>query len=199
MHRTVFLVGALLVAIGLGFLLQRHFATGRLQAVANDAVLVMPVSVIPMDSENAWVRLGAMDYMAARLHGSGINVLPSEQALRLDSAVEGDAPAVARRKLLALSGARRIALPEMRRQRDGWSVRMRVFDAAGERMLDAHGQTVLLAAAEADVQPADRPFVEAVPAPEPERRGADVDVTEMGDSHRVHGRGGARKTSTVAS
>jgi len=140
---------ALLAAIGIGLLLQRHFAQGRPQAVANDAVLVMPVAVIPMDSENAWVRLGAMDYMAARLHGSGINVLPSEQALRLGSAMEGEAPAVVRNKLLALSGARWIALPEMRRQRDGWSVRMRVFDAGGERTLEAHGETALVAAAEA--------------------------------------------------
>lgn len=141
---------ALLVAIGVGLLLQRRFAEERTpQALANDTVLVMPVSVIPMDSENAWVRLGAMDYMAARLHGSGVNVLPSEQALRLDSAVEGDAPAVARKKLLALSGARWVALPEMRRQGGAWSVHLRVFDADRERTLDGHGETALVAAAAA--------------------------------------------------
>lgn len=138
---------ALLAAIGLAFSLQRHFAEGRPQAVANDAVLVMPVTVIPMDSENAWMRLGAMDYMATRLHGSGINVLPSEQALRLDSAVAGDAPAIVREKLLALSGARWIALPEMRRQGHAWSIHIRVFDAVSERTLDAHGETPLVAAA----------------------------------------------------
>jgi DNA-binding winged helix-turn-helix (wHTH) protein/tetratricopeptide (TPR) repeat protein len=139
----------LLVAAGLGFLLHGHFAKERPQAMANDAVLVMPVAVVPMDSENAWVRLGAMDYMAARLRSSGINVLPSEQALRLGAAIDGDAPGVARKKLLALSGARWIALPEMRRQGKAWSVRMRVLDAGSERTIVAHGDTVLAAAADA--------------------------------------------------
>src|SRR5690606_31336981 len=84
-----------------------------------------------------------------RLRSSGVNVLPSEQALRLASAIEGDAPAEKRRQLLALSGARWIALPEMRRQQDGWLVRMRVFDAGREGVLEARGGTALLAAAEA--------------------------------------------------
>lgn len=149
-RRGYWLAGiALLLAIAAVFLLQRHVTTQAPQRVANDAVLVMPVTVIPMDSETTWVRLGAMDYMAARLHGSGINVLPSEQAVRLDSAVEGDAPAVVRTRLLALSGARWIAVPEMRRERDTWTVHVRVFDADSERTLDAHGETALAAAAEA--------------------------------------------------
>lgn len=148
--RVALLTGIVLaVVLGAGVLLRRHFVKEPRLPVANDAVLVMPVTVIPMDSENAWVRLGAMDYMAARLHGSGINVMSSEQAVRLDSAVEGDAPAVVRKKLLALSGARWIALPEMRRQRDTWSVHVRVFDAGSERTLDAQGETALVAASEA--------------------------------------------------
>jgi DNA-binding winged helix-turn-helix (wHTH) protein/tetratricopeptide (TPR) repeat protein len=140
---------ALLAAMISGFLLQRHDAGEPARAVTDDAVLVMPVNVIPMDSENAWVRLGAMDYIATRMHGSGINVLPSEQSVHLDTAVAGDTPAVARRKLLALSGARWIALPEMQRQADTWSLHMRVFDAESERTLDARGETALMAAAAA--------------------------------------------------
>lgn len=137
----------LLVLLGVGVLLQRHFARLHPQAVVSDSVLVMPVTVIPDDSESAWVRLGAMDYMATRLHASGINVLPSEQVLRLDAAMHDQAPDSARKQLLALSGARWIALPEMRRQRDGWSVRLRIFDAGSERTLEARGETALLAAA----------------------------------------------------
>lgn len=149
--RSWMLAGLVSLALaGLGVLLYWRFgAAPRPHATANDAILVMPVAVVPMDSENAWVRLGGMDYMAARLRSSGVNVLPSEQALRLASAIEGDAPAEKRRQLLALSGARWIALPEMRRQQDGWLVRMRVFDAGREGVLEARGGTALLAAAEA--------------------------------------------------
>ncbi|KAF1717884.1 hypothetical protein CSC74_02970 [Pseudoxanthomonas yeongjuensis] len=138
----------LLVAAGLGFYYLRYWDKGP-SVTADDAVLVMPVAVVPMDSENAWVRLGAMDYMAARLRGSGINVLPSEQVLRLSAAVEGDAPVLARKKLLALSGARWIILPEMRREQEGWRVRLRLFDAGEEQRIEARGGTVLVAAAEA--------------------------------------------------
>lgn len=140
---------ALLLAIGLGVFLHRQPEKQRPQTAVNDAVLVMPVTVVPMDSGNAWVRLGAMDYMATRLRGSGINVLPSEQALRLATAIEGDAPAVARAKILALSGARWIALPEMRRQGDDWFVSMRVLDARNDRSIVARGNSALAAAAAA--------------------------------------------------
>jgi DNA-binding winged helix-turn-helix (wHTH) protein/tetratricopeptide (TPR) repeat protein len=139
---------ALVVAAGLGFVLySRHKGEGPTQA--DDAVLVMPVTVVPMDSENAWVRLGGMDYMAARLRSSGINVLPSEQALRLSAAIEGDAPGVARRKLLSLSGARWIAMPEVRQDGAGWLVRLHVVDAGAEQWVQARGNTALTAAAEA--------------------------------------------------
>jgi DNA-binding winged helix-turn-helix (wHTH) protein/tetratricopeptide (TPR) repeat protein len=149
LHIGVPLLVALVVAVGLGFFIySRHRGEGPLQA-ADDAVLVMPVTVVPMDSENAWVRLGGMDYMATRLRSSGINVLPSEQALRLSAAIEGDAPIVVRKKLLSLSGARWIAMPEVRQERDGWRVRLHLFDASTEQWVEARGSTALAAAAEA--------------------------------------------------
>lgn len=138
----------LLLAAGLGI----HFLSGRdapRPALAGDAVLVMPVEVAPMNSEDAWVRLGAMDYMAARLRSSGINVLPSEQAMRLGAAIDGDAPATARQRMVALSGARWVAVPRMQRDHDGWQVRLRILDAGTERRIDAHGATALAAAAAA--------------------------------------------------
>ncbi|WP_460764431.1 winged helix-turn-helix domain-containing protein [Lysobacter fragariae] len=143
---------ALIVAVGLGFLVySRYRGEGPTQA-ADDAVLVMPVAVVPMDSENAWARLGAMDYMAARLRASGVNVLPSEQAMRLSTAIEGDAPAVARKKLRSLSGARWIVLPQMQREGNGWRVVLRLFEGGREQRLQARGNTALAAVAEvADV------------------------------------------------
>ncbi|MBP3985292.1 winged helix-turn-helix domain-containing protein [Pseudoxanthomonas helianthi] len=142
------MLAMLIVVAGLGFYYLRY-GNKDVSVAANDAVLVMPVAVVPMDSENAWVRLGAMDYMAARLRGSGINVLPSEQALRLSAAVEGDMPALARKKLLALSGARWVVQPEMEREQAGWRVRLRLFDAGKEQRIEARAGTVLAAVAEA--------------------------------------------------
>lgn len=137
----------LVVALGLGFLMYSRGKGETPARAANDAVLVMPVTVVPMDSESAWLRLGGMDYMAARLRSSGINVLPSEQALRLNAAIEGDAPAVAHRKLLSLSGARWIALPEVRQDGNGWHVRLHLLDAGAEQWIEARGNTALAAAA----------------------------------------------------
>lgn len=135
-----------IVAMGMGlFFYSRH--KGEVPAT-DDVVLIMPVTIVPADSENAWVRLGGMDYMAARLRGSGINVLPSEQALRLSTAIEGDAPDVVREKLRSLSGARWIAMPEMRHEGNEWRVRLHLFDAGTERWIEARGNTALAAAAE---------------------------------------------------
>jgi DNA-binding winged helix-turn-helix (wHTH) protein/tetratricopeptide (TPR) repeat protein len=138
------LAAVLTVGFGL-FFYSRDKSSVR---AADDVVLVMPVTLFPMDSENAWVRLGGMDYMAARLRSSGVNVLPSEQALRLSTAIDGDAPVVARQKLLSLSGASWIAVPEMRHERNGWRVRLHLFGVGKERWVDARGNTALAAAAE---------------------------------------------------
>lgn len=143
------LLVALVVVVGLGFLMYLRLKSEGPTQATDDAVLVMPVTVVPMDSENAWVRLGGMDYMAARLRSSGINVLPSEQALRLSAAVEGDAPSVAHKKLLSLSGAHWIAMPEVRQERNGWHVRLHLFDAGTEQWVEARGDTALAAAAAA--------------------------------------------------
>jgi tetratricopeptide (TPR) repeat protein len=140
---------ALLLAIGVGWFLYRNAGKQSPRGLADDTVLVMPVAVTPMDSESAWVRLGAMDYMATRLRASGIEVLPSEEALRIDKAIEGEAPAAAREKLQSLSGAQRIALPQMRREGKDWSIRMRVFGAGPERTIEGRGDTALAAAAAA--------------------------------------------------
>ncbi|MDB6163643.1 MAG: hypothetical protein JWL98_1075 [Xanthomonadaceae bacterium] len=144
----VCLLTALIAAVGAGFYFHsRHQPDIPMRG--DDAVLVMPVTVSPMDSENAWVRLGAMDYMAARLRGSGVNVLPSELALRLGTAVAGDAPAVARNRLSALSHAHWIAVPELQRDGDRWLMRLRLFDHGREIQVQGRGDTALAAAAQA--------------------------------------------------
>ena len=141
-------IALLVLAIGLAFFLHWRGEGGH-PAGAADVVLVMPVAVTPMDSENAWVRLGAMDYIATRMRASGVDVLPSEEALRLDAAIAGEGAATARERLRSLSGAGWIARPEMRREGNAWSIRMQVSAAGSERMIEARGDTALAAAAEA--------------------------------------------------
>jgi tetratricopeptide (TPR) repeat protein len=142
------LAALLVVALGLGV---RYWRAGNEHqpVLADDAVLVMPFAVVPTDSEHAWVRLGAMDYMAARLRSSGINVLPSEQAMRLSAAVEGESPASARQELFALSGARWIVLPQMQSEGKVWRVSLRLLNAGEEHPIEARGDSVLAAAAAA--------------------------------------------------
>jgi DNA-binding winged helix-turn-helix (wHTH) protein/tetratricopeptide (TPR) repeat protein len=145
------LLAVLVLAAGLAsrYFPVRH-AGGFPGAGKNDAVLVMPVVVVPKDTENAWVRLGAMDYMAARLRSSGVNVLPSELATRLGTMFDGTAwtPAM-RTKLLDLAGARWAALPDAQRTGNAWQVRLRIVDAGTERWLQANGDTALAATARA--------------------------------------------------
>jgi len=116
-----------------------------------DVVLVLPVAVSPDDNENAWVRLGAMDYVASRLRRGGLAVLPSDQALRLSTQLEeanGTGP-TALRKVQSASGARWIVSAEARRDRHGWRMRLILRDADRQDIIDAQGTTALTAAAAA--------------------------------------------------
>ena len=92
--------------MALGWILLRE-PTGTDQGGWQRVVLVLPVAVTPADSENAWVRLGAMDYVANRLRRSGLKVLPSDQTLHLSAQLGDQAlSATALQKLQSASGAR---------------------------------------------------------------------------------------------
>ncbi|NUS60888.1 MAG: hypothetical protein HOQ01_08070 [Lysobacter sp.] len=119
-------------------------------AQASDLVLVLPVAVAPNDAEDAWVRLGAMDYVASRLRRSGLKVVPSEQTLHLSAlANPGTADdSTAWKALRANSGARWVVSPEARHDARGWRVRLNVHDGSA-RVVEAAGSTPLAAAAAA--------------------------------------------------
>ena len=118
-----------------------------------ELALVLPVELASTENpEHAWVRLGAMDYIASRLRGNGaMQVLPSAQVLQIAGDVTGaDADEVARR-LRSTTGARWIVRPRASSGEQGWVVRLRV-DAAAEAdrlEIEARGDTALVAAAAA--------------------------------------------------
>lgn len=117
----------------------------------DDVVLVLPVAVAPVDEENAWVRLGAMDYIADRLRHSELKVLPSEQTLHLNAQLgdPADVDAAALRKLRSNSGARWIVLPQASRDQRGWRVSLQLHEPGRQQVIEARGATPLSAAAAA--------------------------------------------------
>jgi len=124
-------------------------ASPRVAKTASNLALVLPVSIASGESEDAWVRLGAMDYLSNRLRRGGLHVLPSEQALHLGAQV-GNAPTLdsaQARRLQDTSGARWIVVPQAEREARGWRVRLSVVENAKEHVIDARGPTALAAAA----------------------------------------------------
>jgi len=120
-------------------------------ATAAHGVLVLPVRVVPGDPETAWVRLGAMDYVASRLRSSGLAVVPSEQTLHLSAQLVEKTPgdANAWRRFEEGSGAEWVVEPEARREANGWRVRFDVHGTGQSRAFEGRGSTPLIAAAAA--------------------------------------------------
>ena len=142
----MWLLGFAVIAMALGWILlrERPAPTKGMAAV----VLVLPVAVTPAASENAWVRLGAMDYVANRLRRSGLKVLPSDQTLHLSAQLgEQVLSATALQKLQAASGARWILAPEAELDRRGWRMRVTLVEGEQQRVLEGRGSTALAAAA----------------------------------------------------
>jgi DNA-binding winged helix-turn-helix (wHTH) protein/tetratricopeptide (TPR) repeat protein len=164
------LVVLLVLAGGWGAWRWFREASPRVTPQANDLVLVLPVVVAPAGAEDAWVRLGAMDYIASRLRGSGLKVVPSEQTLHLsalanegatddgapdDGAPDDGAPeegasndSASVQAMRTNSGARWVISPEARHDARGWRVSLTVHDGAA-RIVEAGGNTPLTAAAAA--------------------------------------------------
>ncbi len=119
--------------------------------VGGTTALVLPVTVTPTDAESAWVRLGAMDYIASRLRGDGLKVVPSDQSLHLSTPLPADVidDVDAITRLSTLSGARWVVAPEATRDARGWRVRLQWFDGTRPQTVEARGNTPLTAAASA--------------------------------------------------
>lgn len=112
---------------------------------AAHAALVLPVAV-RSDDESSWIRLGVMDFIAARLRAAGLAVAPSDSAAVLSARdavqAEGRAEAVAQAIDASL-----VVEPQAETVAAGWRVQLRARRANGADVAsEAEGRSVLDAA-----------------------------------------------------
>ncbi len=117
-----------------------------------DTYLVLPVALSGSDVENAWLRLGGMEYVAARLREqAGLRVLSSNQAL----AVAGEDHASAVRsagdvhRIRTITGASYLLMPRAARSGSAWTFELDVYHGEDLRTYSGSGARALDAAAEA--------------------------------------------------
>ncbi|GAA5004751.1 hypothetical protein FNZ56_06795 [Pseudoluteimonas lycopersici] len=134
-----------LLAVGLW----RHSRKPPPSTGVADLAVVLPVVVESGGAEHAWIRLGAMDYIASLLRRNGrLTVLPSERTLVLVDAEHAIAPE-AIDHLHAVTRARWVLQPVASTVPQGWKVRIRVSAPGDSYDIEARGGTPLEAAAAA--------------------------------------------------
>jgi DNA-binding winged helix-turn-helix (wHTH) protein/tetratricopeptide (TPR) repeat protein len=152
------------LAIGLGVLAAVAFWQARRAEVSSapSAVhpapadgarfLVLPVTTSAEGSDSAWMRLGVMDYVAARLRESGdVTVMPSDRVLALlgqhpqfDSA---DPAQLMQLKLVA--GVSYVVLPRAERVGGAWKLSVAVYAGDAVEAVEARAPSPLQAANDA--------------------------------------------------
>lgn len=140
-------IAAAIVAALLALGLWRHSGKPPPADVADIAV-VLPVTVESGGAEHAWIRLGAMDYIASLLRRGRLGVLPSERTLALVDAEQAIAPGTIDH-LHAITRARWVLQPVASVVPQGWRVRIRVSAPGDSYEVEARGGTPLEAAAAA--------------------------------------------------
>lgn len=114
--------------------------------VAADGVLVLPVRHTG-DAESAWLRLGAMDYIATQLRERAhLQVLPSEQTLLLVGRDTDPTDAGALHRLELATGAGYVLAPSATFERGDWNVLLDVYHGDGVRSFEARAANPLEAA-----------------------------------------------------
>lgn len=142
----------------------RSDAAGPQQAL----LLVLPVAVTGDARDAAWIRLGAMDYIAARLRqAAALTVVPSSQTLALvvhgDTLEPPDAGELHRLELA--THAAWIIAPRAHFSAQRWHVGLDVYHDGGSRVYEAEDGNPLDAIAQATARfLASRGMATAVPA-----------------------------------
>jgi DNA-binding winged helix-turn-helix (wHTH) protein/tetratricopeptide (TPR) repeat protein len=125
---------------------ERTVAPRDERAAAEELFVVMPVNLAETTLDTAWVRLGAMDYIATLLRDDAQrHVLPSDQVV---SVVGASGRATARDdadlgRLAALTGASWIVIPRANASADGWRVALDVYHGGGMRTYEGTGEAPL--------------------------------------------------------
>jgi DNA-binding winged helix-turn-helix (wHTH) protein/tetratricopeptide (TPR) repeat protein len=144
------------VLVAAGALLYRTRESPRHGIPATqDALLVLPVNVSGDAREAAWIRLGAMDYIASRLReDANLKVLPSSQTLALvgrDDAQDPHDAGELHRLELATHAAYIIA-PRANFSAGRWRMTLDVYHASGASRYEADAASPLEATAQATVR-----------------------------------------------
>lgn len=114
---------------------------------AGEAVVVMPVTVGTTDAESSWIRLGAMDYIAARLREDGkLAVLPSSQVVALIDGLGGEEASA---HVAQATGAKWMIQPSAQQTPHGWELRLVVRGNGITREAAATAASPLAAAEQA--------------------------------------------------
>jgi len=141
------LATAVLAAVLVAGSMARRDASPRALVRSDSLLLVLPVAVGGSDSEVAWIRLGAMDYIASRLRTQAKRkVLPSEQTLLLIGPDAGPTDAGALHRLELASGASYILAPQATLSGDAWNFVIDVYHDGGVHSYTARAGNPLDAA-----------------------------------------------------
>ncbi|HVH34051.1 MAG TPA: winged helix-turn-helix domain-containing protein [Tahibacter sp.] len=141
---------AALVALAAGLLFWLR-PTPQTTVAPQDGLLVVAPVTLPGGGDAAWIRLGVMDYIAARLRAAGLTVLPSERVAGL-VAERGQEPLEQlHQHLREASGATRLIQPEARLRGDGrWQLQLDLSTAgAAAQTFSGSGESPLAAADDA--------------------------------------------------
>lgn len=101
-------------------------------------VAVLPVAMDPdSGSQWAWLRLGLMDLLAARLVEGGVHVVPAHNLIALMGGQDGALPSV--EKVREATGASIVIAPSIQRTSDGWRLRVTLSGLEGAaREIEVH-------------------------------------------------------------
>lgn len=141
-------LGAMLLAVSLTWLSDERAAGTK--ALAADLLVVAPVTLPGGGDDAAWIRLGVMDYIAARLRSAGLTVLPSERVAGLVAERGNESLDQLHRRLRQASGAGLLLQPEARLHGDGsWQLRLSVIADRPPQEFSGSGASPLAAADDA--------------------------------------------------
>jgi DNA-binding winged helix-turn-helix (wHTH) protein len=146
----VALAAALLVAV----LAHRPPAPAATVVQERARIVVLPVGLTDASTGNAWLRLGAMDYVASRLREARLSVMPSERVVAIARPVaDASGPdAAERERLQHMTGAAYLLVPRVLHVQDQWRFAIDAYAGGRARTYRADAATPLQAADRATAQ-----------------------------------------------
>ena len=140
--------GIVVVALVLGaFALKPDSNRSAPMTTARSLVVVMPVAMTDVSSEAAWIRLGAMDYVASRLRDAHMNVLASERVVAIAKPASGaTSDAHERERIASLTGAGYVLVPRASFVEGNWRFAIDAYHDGHARTYRAESASPLPAA-----------------------------------------------------